>query len=101
MTQSHHMTSQKIASADPGDALNLRKLAEAENRKETICLNTNILLFDNIQTAQFAIQFLVLTQQSSQIITLNQMMYHNLRKLSGRPAKFEKPRHFTMLRVIF
>lgn len=35
MTQSHHMISQKIASADPGDALNLRKLAGAENRMET------------------------------------------------------------------
>lgn len=39
MTQSHHMTSQKIASADPGDALNQRKLAEAENRKETKILS--------------------------------------------------------------
>lgn len=33
MTQSRHMTSQTTASADPGDALNLRELGGTEKKE--------------------------------------------------------------------
>lgn len=82
MTQSHHMTSQTTASADPGDALNLRRLGGAEKR----VTKKNLLGVKSF-----------LNSIAPNDHTEPNGLCHNLGELFRRPAKFEKPWYLTTL----
>lgn len=73
MTQSHHMTSQTTASADPGDALNLRKLGGTEKQEE----QKRYLMWCTNQKYQI---FMKLSIASNDHTEPNDL-YHNLGKL--------------------
>lgn len=73
MTQSHHMTSQTTASADPGDALNPRKLGGTEKQEG----QKRYLIWCTNQKCQI---FMKLSIASNDHTEANDL-YHNLGKL--------------------